>query len=81
MDDKRSDSLQTVGGLALNGDDQIHVLGNGLIVQLGRMEMELAHRCNHMRIQIRIERLHNPNTLRIALRINPQVHDNLGIDR
>src|SRR5580698_2802678 len=28
MDGKRSDSLQTVGGLALNGDDQIHVLGN-----------------------------------------------------
>src|ERR1700733_14902909 len=45
------------------------------------MEMKLADRCNHMRVEIRIERLDYSNTLWFALRVYPQVDDNRGIDR
>ena len=40
--------------LPLDADRQIHIDRNGLVIQCGRTEMRLKHRCNHAGIQFRV---------------------------
>ena len=71
--------LRVVRNLALHHDGEGHVGGNGLFVERGGTEAELADRGGYRRVHIRVERLDDLDILRLAVLVDIELEDKFRI--